>query len=309
MTEHHRTGPLRRHFVARPEEWRVVRSGGPPWFLTYVVYETPSAQRFEWTSRRHRKGLGLRRIAREGGAVEHRQARLATDPRSANVWIGLLFIIGAGAFGLGALPWVATYADPTAVAVTFFVGSLFFTSAALLQHVQTLFAARSIGGAGARPASAARFLMEPGRIDWWVTGVQLAGTLLFNLSTFAAITQLDARGQELLVWLPDVGGSVCFLMASYLGLVEVCHRGWCRGAGEIGWRIAVANLVGSVFFGIAAVGAYVVPDTGDMLNAALANAFIFLGASCFLVGAYLLLLEAGGVEPDPVAPDPSVVAG
>jgi peptidoglycan/LPS O-acetylase OafA/YrhL len=83
------------------------------------------------------------------------------------------------------------------------------------------------------------------------------------------------------VWAPDALGSVCFLVAS--ALAAVWHM---RGTGR---RIALWNMVGSVFFGIAAVASYVVPDTGELLNTAATNAFTFLGAVCFFFGARLLL--------------------
>ena len=62
--------------------------------------------------------------------------------------------------------------------------------------------------------------------------------------------------------------------------------------GELDWWIAVLNLVGSIFFGISAIAAFVVPATGDLLDAALANGGTFLGAIGFLVGAALLIPEA-----------------
>ena len=40
------------------------------------------------------------------------------------------------------------------------------------------------------------------------------------------------------------------------------------------------------------VGAYVVPSTGELLSAALANGGTFLGAIGFLIGAALLIPEA-----------------
>ena len=56
--------------------------------------------------------------------------------------------------------------------------------------------------------------------------------------------------------------------------------------------IAALNLVGSIFFGLSAIGAYVIPSTGELLDASLANSGTFLGAICFLVGAALLIPEA-----------------
>ena len=52
--------------------------------------------------------------------------------------------------------------------------------------------------------------------------------------------------------------------------------------------MAFVNLVGSIAFGFAAIAAYVVPDTGDLLDASLANSMTLIGAVCFFVAAWWL---------------------
>ena len=54
-------------------------------------------------------------------------------PRAIGWWIGILFAVGATCFALGALPGYLSAVGGEADAVTFFVGSLWFTSAAFLQ--------------------------------------------------------------------------------------------------------------------------------------------------------------------------------
>ena len=68
-------------------------------------------------------------------------------------------------------------------AVTFFIGSLFFTSAGFLQYRE------AVDAAPRRPGTARRkvFVFQPGRIDWLATAVQSVGTVEFNVSTFVAI--------------------------------------------------------------------------------------------------------------------------
>ena len=57
------------------------------------------------------------------------------------------------------------------------------------------------------------------RIDWWATTIQFIGTLLFNVSTFAALRAgLDVQQQERRIWVPDLYGSIAFLVASALRL-------------------------------------------------------------------------------------------
>ena len=138
---------------------------------------------------------------------------------------------------------------------------------------------------------------EPRRIDWLATAIQLVGTVFFNISTFRAmIESLDEEPASLLSWRPDALGSVCFLVASWLAFAEAGH-GWLSWRPrDLGWSIAALNLAGSIFFGLSAIGAYVVPSTGELLNAALANSGTFFGAIGFFVGAALLLPEASRVR-------------
>jgi hypothetical protein len=80
-------------------------------------------------------------------------------PRSATWWIGVLFAIGSICFLVGPFPGLVELIGSEVDALVFFVGSLFFTSAAALQYVE--------GG-----------LLRPRRLDWWSNAIQLAGTRL-----------------------------------------------------------------------------------------------------------------------------------
>jgi hypothetical protein len=185
--------------------------------------------------------------------------------------ISILFMIGSTCFALGALPGYAGAVGVTADTVTFFIGSLFFTAAACGQFLQS---------------------RRTGKRDknWWAALVQLAGTLFFNASTLHALTSsLSVTEQDQKVWRPDAYGSVCFLVASALALAIFGRSWYSWRRRERPWWIAVANMTGSVAFGVSAVASYVVPDSGAIRNATLVNLGTFLGALCFLAGAYLLL--------------------
>lgn len=188
------------------------------------------------------------------------------------VWIAALFAVGSACFAVGAAP---SYVDAVGTgpdAVTFFVGSLFFTTAAALQWL-----------AGRRDPAG-------GRLDAWAAVVQLAGTLFFNVSTFNAMDeQLTATEIDRKVWTPDARGSVCFLVASGLAWLAVNHRVWRWRPHSRPWLVAALNLAGSVAFGASAVASYVVPDTAQVRNAPLMNIGTFVGALAFLAGALLLL--------------------
>ena len=87
---------------------------------------------------------------------------------------------------------------------------------------------------------------------------------------------------------PDAFGSVCFLVASGLAYAAVGPRRLSWRPSDRGWWVAALNLIGSILFGLSAIGAYVVPATGELLSTAVANGGTFLGALGFLVGAALL---------------------
>ena len=187
-------------------------------------------------------------------------AKSARASRGANWWIGVLFAIGSFCFLVGPAPGFADLVGSAADSTVFFVGSIFFTSAALLQ-----------------------FLHSVGR-DRVATLIQLVGTVFFNVNTFRAMQDgYDAADVNRLIWTPDAIGSACFLISGVLAYLAV------RGQAGVERRIAVINLVGCVLFGISAIASYVVPATGDVLDLAAANWSTSLGALCFLIGALMLL--------------------
>jgi hypothetical protein len=254
---------------------RTVGSGA---VVTFVDHLRPDGLVVRWESRRHRKHL------------TEAPARGSTwwAPHARGWWIAVLFAVGSLLFALGAMPGYASAVGARWDTVTFFVGSLFFTSAAFLTYREAVDAAPP-----AQNPKHRRFLVyQPRRIDWWATAVQLVGTLYFNVSTAVAMqVDLSAQTADQHVWRPDAIGSICFLVASALAWFEVCH-GWVAWRPRLwAWWITLANLFGSVAFGVSAVASYVIPATGELRNAERANLGTLVGAVCFLVGALLLLPE------------------
>jgi hypothetical protein len=210
-------------------------------------------------------------------------------PGAVGWWIGVLFAIGSACFAIGAAPRFVDAVGVAADGVTFFVGSVFFTTAAALQYLEVANASRT--PPGAEDAEHPRFLTwEPHRIDWWAAVVQLTGTLLFNVSTFDAMAENLSAGQtDKLVWTPDALGSICFLVASGLAWAAVGHAVWSWRPRDLVWLIAALNMAGSIAFGVSAVASFVVPTTDQVRNVTLMNLGTFVGALCFLAGAILLL--------------------
>jgi len=240
--------------------------------------------------RKHQSRLSRIRPGRE---------RLLWAPHRASWWISILFAIGSLCFVVA--PW-RIYLDAVggrAVGVTFFIGSIFFTSAALLQwleSVNTDYESHEAAGGSFRA-----FVWRPRGIDWWSSGIQLIGTLFFNITTFRGMTvTIDSGTYNHLVWQPDALGSICFLISGYLAYVEVTRRLLARPPRTVEGSIVAINLLGCILFGISAVTGFVLPKTGVEVSQALTNATTSLGAVCFLIGSLLLLPEGvkGADQPE-----------
>ena len=187
--------------------------------------------------------------------------------RGPTLRIGLGFAIGSVCFLVGPFPGFVELVGAEADAVVFFVGSLFFTAAALLQALQS-------EGADRLPSL-----------------IQFAGTIYFNVDTFRAVRSSFSDSQlDRLIWAPEAVGSVCFLLSGVIAYRSVRVAGHAaRSSTE--WQIAAINLAGCVFFAISSVASYVVPKTGDALDLAAANWNTGLGALCFLIGSVLLVRQ------------------
>lgn len=199
-------------------------------------------------------------------------------------WTGALFMVGAVCFAIG--PVVAATAAAQTAAAIFFAGSLCFTTAAGLQYLDAAAARRN---SPSDPIATA---------EWRAAAVQLAGTVFFNVSTFVAMDEMASlTRQERLVWAPDALGSICFLVASYIAYVTTTGNKLPRPAHGLETQVAALNLAGSIAFGFSAVASYIVPDTGELINAAASSVWTLAGALCFFAGAYLIWLLATS-EPD-----------
>ena len=186
------------------------------------------------------------------------------------------FAIGSVFFAVGAVPFYADAVGEIVTNSTFFVGAIFFTLAALIQLLLS----------GRRPPRSGSSRAD--RSDWWAAAIQFAGTLFFNLSTGAALLTVvssDARVGS--GWRPDAWGSICFLVASAFAVAATTDREGLWDPKARSWRCTWLNMAGSVFFGLSAIGAYVIPSTSDFVSLLWANLGTFLGALCFLVAALL----------------------
>lgn len=209
-------------------------------------------------------------------------------------------MVGSMLFAVGVL--LSLTSLPLSVSQwVFFVGSLFFTTAGLLQFLSSREELGPLDPDAGEPAWLAA-VARPRTVDWTASAIQLLGTLAFNVTTLRAALDASGAGDATTaqVWNPDALGSVMFLVSSGLAFAPEVRWRRHRHARDRSWTIAALNLAGSMFFGASAVGAYTLPSTDQLVSLQWANLGTFVGALCFLAGAALLL---------PVTPGAASVAG
>ncbi|MEP5763553.1 MAG: hypothetical protein ABJ308_03135 [Halieaceae bacterium] len=286
------------------------RSHGPGPFITQRIQTRPEGGLLVAISRLHRKGHPAR------GAASHEEIqnipathaaafRHLFFPAKLGWWIALSFAIGSTHFLIGALAanWPAAFPallqEGEVVGWVFFTGSIFFTMAAWLQWLEALNrdVANALGGAVHHWCW---FGWRPRNLGYLACLVQLVGTILFNFNTAdAMITGLSWRQQDVLIWLPNMLGSICFLIASYLAYTEVSHGAFSFAPRSVSWWITIINLAGSVAFQVSALESVVGPAGISPHLLFWSTLWTAVGAVCFLVGAYLLipeLAEAGSSD-------------
>ena len=198
-------------------------------------------------------------------------------------------MIGSAGFAVGSVSAYASAVGATADAVTFFVSSLFFTTASFGQLVQSQSPAMAATGSPRdderQPVRWLAWL--PHDKTWLAAATQFPGTLFFNATTLRAIyTGVDSSQYDKVVWRPDFFGSVLFLISSTFAILAVGRLlSWRPRAAD--WRIAWLNMIGSIAFMASAVGAFVLPKTGEAVDLTLADRGTLIGAVCFFTGALL----------------------
>ena len=226
-------------------------------------------------------------------AVEQGASQMTVRPARLNAAIAWLFMVGSACFVLGSVPAYAEAVGGWVDGVTYFVGSIFFTSASFCQLVQAQSPAMT-GVDARRPARA-----RAGAAARLAARTTAAGSppppsspapCSSTSARFAALAHNATAGEaDRYVWRPDLFGSVLFLVASAYGILAVSGRFLAVDAGSLPWRIAWINMLGSVLFMASALASYVLPSTDEVLDTRLSVAGTLLGAVCFLVGAALML--------------------
>ncbi len=273
-------------------------------FIAQLIEEHNGTQVHLHTSRRVRKGLKKLLVNGKNHDLLHPLQEFSSlfvfKFRSLTWWIAVLFMIGSACFVAGSA--VSLYFENSfsslSINVTFFVGSLFFTAAAYGQYLEVI---------NADITNEAYLGEEKMEWIWWAcrsknlgfiaSASQLAGTILFNINTFNCFyTGLSYMAENIVIWLPNLIGSILFLVAAFFAWLETFHDKQVKAFYSVTWWIVWINLLGSVLFQRSAFRSFVHLDSGELVNGVIALNATLYGAVCFFIGAYLLIIEMNESE-------------
>lgn len=193
------------------------------------------------------------------------------------------FMMGSSLFAVGAAVAIWDLGSSNLTNMLCFIGAWFFTTAGLMQTMLS----------GASTAKVSYGTGRMFRAVWLAAAIQSVGTILFNVSTSAALTAHTVQSEERLVWNPDAGGSVAFLIsAAFVYVAYFRERATLWEPSRSGWWGAHINMLGCIAFGVSAVGAFVLSD-GSTENAIVANWGTFIGALCFFFASAIALPQLG----------------
>ena len=164
----------------------------------------------------------------------------------------MLFAIGSVCFMVGAFPGFVQLVGSAADGTVFFVGSVFFTSAALIQYLEAANADRDLaggGGADAPVSRSSRTGSTGGR-----RGSSSSGRCSSTSTPSARCSRASTPPQvDRLVWAPEAVGSICFLISGLLAYLEVRDGGIFSAKRTLEWKISTVNFAGCILFGISAI--------------------------------------------------------
>lgn len=275
-------------------------------FITKVLGKDQNENMCVVTSRRHRKKLQPLRL---DALNELKQEHLPPkdwfrfwNPTSISWWLAILFMIGSALFTLGAglaiFPSLlsAWWHAPVVNNSIFFVGSIFFTTAGLAQYLEVINSEiTDLVNSGTTKSPTRKrlklFAWRPRNLGYLASIIQLIGTVLFNFNTGdALISNLSPEEENLVIWTPNMIGSLCFLLSTACSYLEVGHRYFCFKPKDFAFWIVLVNALGSIAFQISAVASYYEPN-GTVLWTVGSNWGTFVGGMGFLFASYLLIPE------------------
>lgn len=267
-------------------------------FVTQLIKKGENAKLHLRSSRRFRRGLSDIPLDRKG-QIKKRIGKLsllfAIRPDLLSWWVGTLFMIGSALFAAGSVMqlYLTDHFTQFTINLTYFIGSLFFTSAAYGQLLQAINANIAlIPGVKEKQKSWrwwARGLKSPGFLS---AASQFIGTILFNFNTFDVFYNYrHPIGEHLFVWVPNMAGSILFLVSAFFAWVEIYHDNYVKRFVSVTWWIVWLNILGSILFQLSAIFGYINPFSGAVVDGDLSVQYTLWGAVCFYLAAHLSNVE------------------
>lgn len=207
------------------------------------------------------------------------QPRVLWAPRDSGWWVASTFIVGSVLFGLGAaFPLIPNF-PAEIINVVYLAGSSLYLIGAVIQAVQ---GRKMAINDRSDPKATRRFADQNSR----GAIIQAFGAVLFQTSmTGTMIRSLSTVQQESVVWAPDLVGAFCFVIASTI-FFSLRYPIQQRQEDRVSARfLALLNIIGSGFFVLSAIGAYIVPLTDQSLYPEIANIGTFVGAIFFFISS------------------------
>ena len=258
--------------------------------LGVTAWQHPSGL---WTSRRLRKGHEPLSIFHFKRLTLWQMLLALCHPKQVNqleVRTAIAFIVGPFLFAIGSLWSITDPGAPALSSATLAMGSVFFTAGGWWQLRQAKLAIKVL------PAD-----MQ----DWQWCGLRCAftqsiGTVLFNINTFFlwGWPQPNENSWLLIAVLPNLLGSILFLVSAADGLIEVGHgKLLVYEPSHLGWWIAMVNALGCLWFMQSALAALPnnLPEI-SVFNAGMATRTTLLGSLCFAIVGILSLAECSEDE-------------
>jgi hypothetical protein len=200
------------------------------------------------------------------------------------------FCLGGSLFALGAAFAQLGVGTLVTVNTTYLTGGFFFS---LGGYASILLVANALPDRRRASTDRVRWWgSHPQRRDWRSAVVLFVGTLLFAVSLVAAFAEgLTPRQSNGWIWLPDILGCVCFLVAGRLAMLDLGGGHVVWHVHDLGWWVVAINQLGSILFFLAGIAAFTRPATSHALDVGLVNWGTFAGAVCFAVGGLVQVFD------------------
>lgn len=232
-------------------------------------------------------------LLKKSRAMRKEFTQLLKDAKSTlTALIAILFMIGAFCFVLASAMSLQGFYSDFIVNGIYFIGSLFFTSAAYGQFLEAINAdITNESHLHAKDKKWIWFAFRAKNLGYLSSITQLIGTVLFNINTFASFyTYVSPLFSDIIVWVPDFLGSILFLLASFFAWLEIYKDREVKAFRSSSWWIVWANNFGSLFFQVSAIASFILVNA-HAINDTVALKYTLLGGICFFIGAFLLIVE------------------